>query len=157
MYTLGFSFYKYFPRVGITTKFNKDMYAKMRSKKDEPLSNFGKRIVRVTGKGPPVTPSALVSPSVLSTETTRTTSPATSVKEIPIWISKRSHLIDKDKVDSHLSSVWDDAKLVVERAHEVVTAEDLKIFIGVPSNEIVACHVQKIVQVVDMTSEELQT
>ena len=157
MYTLGFSFYKYFPLAGMTTKFNKDKYAKMRSKKDEPLSNFGKRIVRVTGKGPSVTPSALVSPSVLSTETTRTTSPATSVKEIPIWISKRSHLIDKDKVDSHLSSVWDDAKLVVERAHEVVTAEDLKIFIGVPSNEIVACHVQKIVQVVDMTSEELQT
>ena len=141
----------------MTTKFNKDKYAKMRSKKDEPLSNFGKRIVRVTGKGPSVTPSALVSPSVLSIETTRTTSPATSVEEIPISISKRSHLIDKEKVDSHSSSVWDDAKLVVERAHEVVTAEDLKIFTGVHSNEIVACHVQKIVQVVDMTSEELQT
>ena len=36
----------------------------------------------------------------------------------------------------------------MEKAHEVITAEDLKIFSGVPSNEIVARHVHKIVQVV---------
>ena len=30
----------------MTTKFNKDMYAKMRSKKDEPLSNIRKKGVR---------------------------------------------------------------------------------------------------------------
>ena len=52
----------------MATKFNKDMYAKMRSKKDEPLSNIGKRTVHVTGKGPSATPAALVSPTVLGTE-----------------------------------------------------------------------------------------
>ena len=36
----------------------------------------------------------------------------------------------------------------MEKAHEVVITEDLKIFSGLPSNEIVARHVHKIVQVV---------
>ena len=35
----------------MTTKFNKDTYAKMRAKKDEPLASIGKKVVRVTGKG----------------------------------------------------------------------------------------------------------
>ena len=47
-----------------------------------------------------------------------------------------------------MSSIWDDDGLAVERAHEVVTTVDLKIFSGVPSNEIVARHVHKIIQVV---------
>jgi len=60
----------------MTTKFNQDMYVKIRSKKKEPLSNLGERIVHVVEKGVSVTP---VAPS---TETTRTASPATSVEEI---------------------------------------------------------------------------
>ena len=36
---------------------------------------------------------------------------------------------------------------MVERAHGVVTAKDLKVFSGVPSNEVVACHVHRLVQV----------
>ena len=46
----------------MTTKFNKDMYAKMRSKKDEPLPNLGKKTVRVTGKGPAPNPLSFVPP-----------------------------------------------------------------------------------------------
>ena len=61
----------------MTTKFNKDMYAKMRSKKDEPLSNIGKKIVRVTRKGPSIAPLVSVNPIVSVTETTKTASPAT--------------------------------------------------------------------------------
>jgi len=129
----------------MTTKFNQDMYAKMRSKKNEPLSNLGKKTVRVTGKGPPVTSSVLVSPTIPSTETTRKASPATSIEEIFTPISKRPHLTKKEKADSRPSSVWDDARLAVERAHKVVTTEDLKIFSRVPSDEIVARHVHKIV------------
>ena len=56
------------------TKFNKDMYVKMRSKKDEPLSNLGKRTIHVIGKGPPITP------TIPGTEVTRIASPATSVE-----------------------------------------------------------------------------
>ena len=125
------------------TKFNQDMYAKMRSKKNKPLSNIGKRTVRIVRKGPPVTL------AVPSTETTKTASSATSVEEITTPILKKPRLADKgkEKADSHPSSVWDNAGLAVERANEVITAEDLKVFSGMPSNEIVTRQVHKLVQV----------
>ena len=130
------------------TKFNKDMYAKMRSKKDEPLSSIGKKGVRVTGKGPFVTPVAFATPIVSSVETARTASPATSVEEIPTP-SKRPRLSvkEKEKVDSRSSTVWDDEGLTVERAHGVVNAKDLKVFSGVPFNVVANQHVYKLVQV----------
>ena len=73
----------------MTTKFNKDMYAKMRSKKDKPLSNIGKKGMCVTGKGPSATPVVSVTPVISGAKTVRTTSPAISVEEIPIPSSKR--------------------------------------------------------------------
>ena len=97
-----------------------------------------------------MTPVVPVSPAVPSIETTKIASPATLVEEITTPISKRLRLTDKrkEKVDSYLSSVWDDVGLAMERAHEVITVKDRKIFLGVPSNEVVARHVHKIVQVV---------
>ena len=71
------------------TKFNKDMYTKMRSKKDKPLSSLGKKVVRVTGKGPLVTPVTSSTPIVSAVETVRTAFPTTSVEEIPTPSSKR--------------------------------------------------------------------
>ena len=123
----------------MTTKFNQDMYAKMRSKKNEPLSNLGKRTVRVVEKGVSVT---LATPS---TETTRIASPTTSVEEITP-IRKKPRMADKgkEKADSHSSSIWDDIGLAV-RAHKVVTIEELKVFSGTPSNEVVSCHIHKLV------------
>ena len=53
----------------------------------------------------------------------------------------------KEKADSCLTNVWDNVELAVEMAYEVVTAEDLKVFSGVPFNEVVVRHVHKIVQV----------
>ena len=73
----------------MTTRFNKDMYAKMRSKKDEPLANIGKKVVRVTGKGPFVPPATDATPIISGVENVRTASPATSVEEIPTPSSKR--------------------------------------------------------------------
>ena len=52
----------------MTTKFNKDMYAKMRAKKDKPLSSIGKKVVRVTGKGPSAVPSVDATPIVSGLE-----------------------------------------------------------------------------------------
>ena len=40
-----FFFFKCFPLVGMTTKFNRGMYTWMRAKKNEPLSNLGARTV----------------------------------------------------------------------------------------------------------------
>ena len=125
------------------TKFNQDMNVKMGSKKNEPLSNLGKRTVHVIGKGPSVTL------AVPGTKTTKTASPATSVEDITTPIPKKPRLVDKrnEKANSRPSSVWNDAGLVVKRANEVVTAEDLKVFSSMPSNEIVTRHVHKLVQV----------
>ena len=42
------------PLVEMMTKFNKDMYARMRNKKDESLSTIGAKSVRVTERGAPI-------------------------------------------------------------------------------------------------------
>ena len=133
----------------MTTKFNKDMYAKMRAKKDEPLSNIGKKTVRVTGKGPSIVPVASVTPVISSAKMTRTASPSTSIEELPTPISKKPRLSDreKEKADPYSSTGWSDERLAVDRAHGVVTAEDLKVFSGVPFNKVASYHVHKLVQV----------
>ena len=133
----------------MTTKFNKDMYAKMRMKKDEPLSNIGKKTVRITGRGSPTIPAASITPIASRAETTRMASPSTSIEELPTPASKRPRLSskEKEKVDSRTSTIWSDERLAVDRAHEVITAEDLKVFIGVPSNTVASRHVHRLVQV----------
>ena len=104
---LFFFFLKYSILAEMTTKFNKDMYAKMRPKKDEPLSSIGKKGVRVTGKGPSVTPVASATPIVFAVKTVRTTSPATSVEEIPTPSSKRlcTSGREREKANSHSSTM----------------------------------------------------
>ena len=91
----------------MTTKFNKDMHAKMRSKKYEPLSSIGKKGVRVMGKGLSMTLVTSATPIVSAVEIVRTTSPATSVEEIPTPSSKRLRMSGKEreKADSHSSTV----------------------------------------------------
>ena len=120
------------------TKFNKDMYAKMKAKKDEPLSNIGKKTVRVTGKGSSGVPATSVTPVISSAEMTRITSPSTSIEELPTPVSKRPCLSEreKEKADSRSSTIWSDERLALDRAYGVVTAEDLKVFSGVPSNTV---------------------
>ena len=66
----------------MTTKFNQGMYAKMRAKKNEPLSNLGKRVVHVIEKETPITLVASVPTA------TRATSPATLVEEITPRLKK---------------------------------------------------------------------
>ncbi|KAL0000412.1 hypothetical protein SO802_014193 [Lithocarpus litseifolius] len=128
----------------MTTKFNKDMYAKMRTKKDEPLSSLGKRTVRITGKGLPA-PTALVTPLVSGTETTRTASPTTSVEEIPTPASKRARLSEWEK-DPRQLTIWSDEKLSWERAQGAVTADDLRDLPDKRFSAIAAHHVHKLVQ-----------
>ena len=131
------------------TKFNKDMYAKMRAKKDEPLSSIGKKAVRNTRRGSPAIPVTSVTPVVSGAETTRTASPSTSIEELPTPASKRPRLSskDKEKVDSRTSTIWSDERLAVDRAHGVITADDLKVFSRVLSNTVASRHVHRLVQV----------
>ena len=114
----------------MTTKFNKDMYTKMRAKKDEPLSNIGKKTVRITGRGSPAVPIDSITPVASGAETTRTASPSTSIEELLTPASKWPRLCskEKEKVDSHTSTIWSDERLAVDRAHGVITAEDIKVW-----------------------------
>ena len=54
-----------------------------------------------------------------------------------------------EKVASRSSSIWDDAGLAMTSAPNAFTTEDLQVLFGVPSNEIVGCHIHKLVQVVN--------
>ena len=147
--TLFFFFFILIPLAEMTTKFNKDMYAKMRAKKDEPLSNIGKKMVRITGRGSPAIPATSITLVASGTETTRTASPSTSIEELSTPISKRPRLSskEKEKVDPRTSTIWSDERLAVDRAHGVITAEDLKVFSGVPFNTVASRHVHRLVQV----------
>ena len=133
----------------MTTKFNKDMYAKMRANKGEPLSNIGKKMVHVTEKGSSGVPATSVTPVVSGAETMRTASPSTSIEELPTLISKRQRLSEreKEKADPRSSTNWSDKRLALDRAHGVVTAEDLKVFFGVSPNTVASRHVHRLVQV----------
>ena len=88
----------------MTTRFNKDMYAKMRSKKDEPLANIGKKGVRVTGKGLSVLPATNAIPIIFKVENVRTASPTTSVEEIPTPSSKRQRVSGKEREKERVGS-----------------------------------------------------
>ena len=75
-------------------------------------------------------------------------SSATSVEEIPTPSSKRQRVSAKEKEKEKVgSSVWDDEGVAVERVHDVVKAEDLKVFSGVSFNVVASQHVHRIVQV----------
>ena len=91
----------------MTTKFNKDMYARMRNKKDEPLSAIGTKFVRITDRGTPILAALPSSPTSVPAGTA---SPTPSVEELTPH-NKRLRVGDKQKerVDSRPSSIWDDA------------------------------------------------
>ena len=124
----------------------------MRFKKDKPLSSIGKKGVHVTGKGLSVTPVTSATPIVSVVETMRTASLATLVEEIPTPSSKRLRTLgrEREKVDSHSSTMWSEEGLAMDRVHGVVTAEDLKALTGMPFNVVANQQVHKLVQVIGL-------
>ena len=130
----------------MTTNFNQSMYAQMRAKKNEPLSNLRAKTVQVMDKGAFVT---LATPVTPGTETTRTASPATLVEEIIPLQNKRQHTGDKlkDKANSRSSSVWDDAGVTLVQAQKTFTTEEMKVFSSTSPIEVVGRHLHKLVQV----------
>ena len=132
--------------VEMTTKFNKDMYARMRNKKDEPLSAIGTKSVRITDRGASILAALPSSPtSVLA----GTTSPTPSVEELTPR-NKRLRVGDKqkEKVDSRPSSIWDDAGVSVARAQDIFSADEMKVFSGVPADVVARRYLHKLVQVI---------
>ena len=135
----------------MTTKFNKDMYAKVKAKKDEPLLNIGKKTVRITGRGSPVVSATSITPVASGAETTRKASLSTSIEELPTLASKQPRLSskekEKEKVNPRTSTIWSDERLAVDWAHGIITVKDLKVFTGVPSNIVASRQVHRLIQV----------
>ena len=128
----------------MTTKFNKDMYARMRGKKDEPLSALGTKSVRITDRGAPI----LALPSSPTSAPARGASSTPSVDEVPPRNKRlKAGEKQKEKVDSRPSCVWDDAGVSVARAQETFSADELKVFSGVPADDVARRHLHKLMQV----------
>ena len=131
--------------VEMTTKFNKDMYARMRNKKDEPLSALGTKSVRITDRGTPI---LAVLPSSSTSVPVGVASPTPSVEKLTPH-NKRLRVGEKqkEKVNSKPSSIWDDARVSVARAQDTFSANEIKVFSGVPAEDIARRHLHKLVQV----------
>ena len=54
---------------------------------------------------------------------------------------------EKKKADVPSSTIWDDERLALDRAHEVVTPADLKALSDLSLNDVASRHVHKLVQV----------
>ena len=129
----------------MTTKFNKDMYARMKSKKDEPFSAIGAKSVRVTERWTLILIALLSTPTPV---TVGTTLPTPSVEELtPQHKKPRTANKQKEKLDSRSPSVWDDAGVALAHAHNVFSIDDMKAFLGVFANEVIRRHLHKLVQV----------
>ena len=125
------------------TKFNKDMYARMRNKKGEPLSTIGTKSVCITDRGAPILAALSSSPTPV---TARTASPTPSIKELTPR-NKRLRVGDKqkEKVDSRPSNIWDDAGVSIARAQDIFSIDDMKVLSGVPVDEVARRHLHKLV------------
>lgn len=109
----------------MTTKFYQEMYARMKAKKNKPLSSFSQRRPRASGKE--VVETSL---SVLVLPKTKATSLIVSLEKITPR-TKRTCNGDKgkSKVDA---SVWDDVVTTLGKAHNVITTDELKGLSAVP-------------------------
>ena len=127
------------------TKFNKDIYPRMRNKKDEPLSALGTKSIRITDRGAPILAALPSSPTSVPAGVA---SPTPSVEELtPRNKRLRVGEKQKEKVDSRPSSIWDDVGVSVARAQDTFSADEMKVFSGVPTNDVARRHLHKLVQV----------
>ena len=94
-----------------------------------------------------MTPVISTTPIVSAVEMVRTTSLATSVEEIPTLSSKRLQVSgrEREKADSHPSTMWSDGGLAMDRAHGLITAEDMKVLDGVLFNVVAKQQFHKLV------------
>ena len=92
----------------MTSKFNKDMYAKIKAKKNEPLSSIGQKTLRIIDKEKEREKEVAERGSSTPTlDEGRTTSPAVSLKEVPAPKKQKTGYKGKEKVGS---TIWADAE-----------------------------------------------
>ena len=130
----------------MTTKFNKEMYAKIKGKKNEPLAAIGQRKLRITDKDKEKKMVERVSSTpALDLDEGQAASLGVSVEEV-VHPSKKRKNGDKGK-EKVGSSVWEDTGVAMDRASDLLTPGEMREISSVPSHEMVSCHVHKLVQV----------
>ena len=129
----------------MTSKFNKEMYKKIKEKKNEPLSNIGQRKLRFTDKEKEAVERGSSTPT-LGLEEVQATSLGISVEEVARPLKKQNvGSKGKEKIGS---SVWSDAEMAMDHTNELLTPGEMKEISSIPSHEMVIHHVHKLVQVI---------
>ena len=134
----------------MTSKFIKEMYKKIREKKNESLSSIGQRKLRFTDKEKEkekkrekeIVERGSSTP-VLELEDGQAASPGVSIEEVARPLKKQKvGSKGKEKVGS---SVWSDAEAAMDRSYELLTPREMKEISSIPSHEMVSRHVHKLV------------
>ena len=133
----------------MTSKFNKEIYKKIKEKKNEPLSNIGQRKLRFTDREKEREKEMVErgsSTPALDLEEGQAALPGVSVEEVARPLKKwKVGSKGKEKIGS---SVWSDAEAAMDRANELLTPGEMKEISSIPSHEMVSRYVHKLVQVI---------
>ena len=129
------------------TKFNKEMYAKIKGKKNKPLSAIGQRRLRITDKEKEKETVERVSSTLApNLDEGQAASPSVSVEEV-VCPSKKRKIGDKGKEKVGFN-IWEDAGVAMDCANELLTPGEMKEISSVPFHKMVSRHVHKLVQVI---------
>ena len=129
----------------MTSKFNKEMYRKIKEKKNEPLSSIGQKKLRFTDKEKEKELVERGSSTPILELDGQEASPGVSIEEVARPL-KRLKVGGKGK-EKVGSSIWSDAETAVDRVNEFFTLGEMKEISSTPSHEMVSRHVHKLVQV----------
>ena len=138
----------------MTSKFNKEMYNKIKGKKNEPLSSIGQKRLRITNKEKEKEKEKEEvergsSTPAFDLDEGLAASPGISVEEVARPFKKQKVVSKgKEKVGA---SVWSDAGTAMDRANKLFTPGEMREVTSVPSHEMVSRHVHKLVQVIHHT------
>ena len=121
----------------MTSKFNKEMYKKIKEKKNEPFSSIGQKKLRFTDKEKEKEKEKEMvergsSTPILELVDGQEASPGVSVEEVARPF-KRQKLGSKGK-EKVGSSVWSDTEVAVDRANEFFTLGEMKEISSTPSH-----------------------
>ena len=142
-------YYYYYYFTEMTTKFNKDIYAKVKGKKNEPLSNIGQRRLKIVDKEKEKekeNESIERGSSTPTLDEGRVASLAISIEEVDPP-SKKRKMGDKGKEKVGFN-IWADAGAAMTRENELLTLEEMREISIVPPMILVSQHVHKLVQVI---------
>ena len=132
----------------MTSKFNKEMYNKIKGKKNEPLSIIGQMTLKIVDREKEKVAAETGSSTPTPTPTLdegRSASLALSMEELtPPSKKRKTRGKGKEKLDS---SIWADAGVAMAHANKLLTPKKMREISSIPSHEMVSQHVHKLIQV----------